>query len=302
MKISTLRGLALLLLCASLLALPIFAAGGAEAQNVIDKRGVEQDLSWKYDFPPGAASVSIELDGMRVLGGEAAILDSVTYVPVRSFSELVGAQSISWSDKTRTATVKKDNTTVKISDRQSYVEASGRYFYSSAPIRIIDDRLFVPVRLIASAFCVSVDWDAERRTVELKSTDKELQSGANYYNSDDLYWLSRIISAESSGEPLLGKIAVGNVVLNRKASPSYPNTVYGVIFDRRGGTQFSPVALGTIYKQPTAESVIAAKICLEGYSVDGSVLFFMNPRIATNNWIANNRPFAFRIGNHYFFY
>ena len=294
MKKFTVRGLALLILCASLLALPIYAAEDTGVQDV--------RTEWKYKFPQGAASVTIELDGMRVLGGEAAIIDSVTYVPVRSFSELLGAESISWSNSTRTATVKKGNTTIKISDRQSYIEASGRYFYSSAPIRNIDDRLFVPVRLIASAFCVEVEWDGARRTVVLESTGKTLKSGADYYNSDDLYWLSRIISAESSGEPLLGKIAVGNVVLNRKASPSYPGTVYGVIFDRRGGTQFSPVSLGTIYKQPTAESVVAAKICLEGYSVDSGILFFMNPRIATNNWIANNRPFAFRIGNHYFFY
>ena len=291
------RGLALFILCASLLALPIYAAGGEETQGV-----TTEEYKAKYNFPPEAASVSIELDGNRVLVGEAAIIDSVTYVPVRSFSELLGAESISWSNSTRTATVKKGNTTIKISDRQNYVEASGRYFYFSAPIRNIDDRLFVPVRSIASAFCVEVEWDAERRTVVLKSTGKTLVSGADHYNSDDLYWLSRIISAESSGEPLLGKIAVGNVVLNRKASASYPNTIYGVIFDKRGGTQFSPVAFGTIYKTPTAESVIAAKICLEGYSVDGSILFFMNPTIATNNWIANNRPFAFRIANHYFFY
>ena len=294
MKKIILRGLALLILCASVLALPIYAAKGEDAQSVATE--------WKYNFPQGAASVTVELDGMKVLGGEAAIIDSVTYVPVRSFSELMRADSISWSASTRTATVKKGNTTMKISDRNSYIEASGRYFYSSAPTRNIDDRLFVPVRSIASAFCVEVEWDNARRTVVLRSTGKTLKSGADHYNSDDLYWLSRIISAESSGESLLGKIAVGNVVLNRKASPSYPNTVYGVIFDRRGGTQFSPVALGTIYKKPTEESVIAAKICLEGYSVDSRVLFFMNPRIATNNWIANNRPFAFRIGNHYFFY
>lgn len=282
-----------LIILASLSVLPIYAA--------TDEEDVQRS-SFKYDFPDGAAQVSIELNSKRVLEGEAAIINSVTYVPLRSFSELVGANSIEWNEKTRIASIKKSNTTVKISDRLPYVEANGRYFYSSEPVKNISDRLFVPIRLLCSALCVDVEWNADTRTVELTSTKKQLVSGSNYYNSDDLYWLSRIIHAESGGESLLGKIAVGNVVLNRKASKMYPNTIYGVIFDRKNGTQFSPVAMGTIYNTPSAESVIAAKICLEGYSVDTGILFFMNPKIATNNWIAQNRPFAFKIGNHYFFY
>ena len=166
----------------------------------------------------------------------------------------------------------------------------------------INDRLFVPIRAIASAFNAKVDWDNATRTVTVTSSSKTLTSGSSYYNATDLYWLSRIISAEASGESLVGQIAVGNVVLNRKASKQYPNTVYGVIFDRNGGTQFSPVSMGTIYNSPSETSIIAAKICLEGHSVDTNILFFMNPRIATSNWISKNRPFAFTIGRHNFYY
>ncbi len=256
---------------------------------------------FKYDFPDGAADVNVNLNGRSVLDGEAAIIDSVTYVPLRSFSELCGAESISWDPRTQTATVKKYNMTAKISQNKDYIEASGRYFYLSNDLKNINDRLFIPVRIASQLFCVDVDWNAQSRTVVLKSTNKSFASGDSFYNKNDLYWLSRIISAESSGEPLRGKIAVGNVVLNRKESKSYPNTIYGVIFDRKNGTQFSPIVTGTIYNTPTSESVIAAKICLEGYSISDSILFFMNPRIATNHWIANNRPFAFRIGNHYFY-
>lgn len=299
MKNFLIRGLAAFMIFASLLALPISASTETEGEQEISETA---RANFKYDFPAGAASVSVKLDLKRILEGEAAIINSVTYVPLRSFSELLGAESIEWNEKTRIASVKKSNTTVKVSDRLPYVEANGRYFYSNEPIKNISDRLFVPIRLLCSALCVDVEWNNSTRTVELTSTKKQLVSGASYYNSNDLYWLSRIISAEASGEPLLGKIAVGNVVLNRVASRMYPNTIYGVIFDRKNGTQFSPVATGSIYKAPTAESVIAAKICLEGYSLDRGVLFFMNPRIATNNWIAQNRPFAFRIGNHYFFY
>ncbi len=245
---------------------------------------------------------SVTLDGKKILAGEALLINSVTYVPLRSFSELVGAQSITWNQKTATATVKKGNTTLKVSDRLAYIEANGRFFYSASPILNIDGRLYLPVRLICTVFCVDVSWDSLSRIANLHSTGKELARSEDFYRSDDLYWLSRIISAEAAGEPILGKIAVGNVVLNRRAHRDYPSTVYGVVFDKKHGTQFSPVSFGTIYKQPTVESIIAAKICLEGYSIDSKILFFMNPKIATSNWISKNRPFAFNIANHDFYY
>ena len=282
--------MAILMLIGALAVLPVGAAEASERSG------------WIYDFPTGAASVRISLDGKEVLIGEAAIIDDVTYVPLRSFAELLGADSIEWNPKTLVATIKKGNTVINVGDRLHFVEALGRYFYSSVPVRNISNRLFVPIRAIAKAFCVEVGWDNASRTVVLKDTGEELLSADKFYSADDLYWLSRIISAESAGEPLIGKIAVGNVVINRKNSSSYPNTIYGVIFDRKGGTQFSPVSMGTIYNKPTDESIVAAKICLDGYSVDGRILFFMNPKIATNNWISKNRPFAFRIANHSFYY
>ena len=125
--------------------------------------------------------------------------------------------------------------------------------------------------------------------------------GSRFYDQTDLYWLSRIISAEAKGEPFAGKIAVGNVVINRMRSKSYPDSIYGVIFDRKHGTQFSPVSYGTIYNTPTAESVLAAKICLEGYTLSDEILFFVNPRYATSSWISKSRPFVFRIGGHWFY-
>lgn len=255
----------------------------------------------RYDFPADAASVRVTLDGREVLTDEAVILRSVTYVPLRSFSELAGADEISWNARTATATVKKGPTTISVANGYYYIVASGRYFYTAEPILNISGRLFVPIRPLAKAFCMELSWDHASRTVVLRSTEKTLTPASAYYDSDDLYWLSRIISAESAGESLYGQIAVGNVVLNRVASRQFPNTVYGVIFDRVGGTQFSPVAMGTIYRAPAISSVIAAKICLEGYSISSEILFFMNPRIATNNWISKNRPFAFRIGNHDFY-
>jgi len=69
-----------------------------------------------YEFPQGAASVNVTLDGKKILDGEAAIINAVTYVPVRRFAEIVGADSVTWNASTRTATVKDGGTTVSIAE------------------------------------------------------------------------------------------------------------------------------------------------------------------------------------------
>ena len=256
----------------------------------------------RIKFPTNATNVTIYSGNARVLEGQAAIVDSVTYVGLRSFCDLFGEYDISWNDSTKTAQVKADGLSITVTRGDLYIYANGRCLYTVTPIKIIDDKLCVPIRPIAKALGVSVTWDDASRSIVLTKGSRNFESADSYYNADDLYWLSRIISAEAKGESLKGQIAVGNVVLNRVRSTSYPNTIYGVIFDRKHGTQFSPVSFGTIYQAPTASAIIAAKICLEGYSLSNDILFFMNPRLAANNWIALNRPFAFRIGNHDFYY
>ena len=60
-------------------------------------------------------------------------------------------------------------------------------------------------------------------------------------SAEELEILACIIQCEAEGEPYIGKLAVGSVVLNRVASPSFPNTIMGVIYQ---DGQFSPVASG----------------------------------------------------------
>ena len=121
------------------------------------------------------------------------------------------------------------------------------------------------------------------------------------YDETDLYWLSRIISAESRGEPLLGQIAVGNVVLNWVNSGQFPNTVKEVVFDRKYGVQFEPVSNGTIYDQPTDSAMLAAKLCLEGAAPVGNSLYFYAPALSAGTWISTSRAYYGTIGCHKFY-
>ena len=82
------------------------------------------------------------------------------------------------------------------------------------------------------------------------------------------------------------------------ADPRFPGTVKDVIFQ---SNQFTPVRNGSIYRNPSNESVIAAKLCLEGANTVGSSLYFVNPRVSPNSWASRNRPHVATIGAHAFF-
>lgn len=120
--------------------------------------------------------------------------------------------------------------------------------------------------------------------------------------STDLYWLSRIIHAEAEAEPYKGKVAVGNVIMNRVKSSAFSNTIKGVIFEYyQGIPQFSPVADGTIYNNPNAESIAAAKEAYNGSRPVGSCTYFFNPAKSAGTWIVKNKTYVTRIGNHVFY-
>ena len=152
--------------------------------------------------------------------------------------------------------------------------------------------------MLAAALGANVSWDPVGCDVVFTAGMGPITSGGVAYQEDVLYWLSHIIYAESGNQSLEGKIAVGNVVLNRVHSAKFPNTVYEVIFQRG---QFTPVSNGSIHLTPNAESVIAAKLCLDGANTVGNAIYFLNPRYSPNSWAARTKTHVATIGAHAFY-
>lgn len=248
----------------------------------------------------GARSVNIYINGGRYYG-RAFLYKDTTYVGIREFSITLAGAKVTWNGNTATATAKTAKVTVTATKGKEYISANGRYIWAKTGVLIENGTMYVPVRALCTAFGASLVWNGNSYTVSITKGSGTITQGSSFYDSDEVYWLSKIIHAESRGEPMSGKIAVGNVVLNRVRSSQYPNTIYGVIFDRKYGVQFSPVADGSINLEPDAESVIAAKLCLEGYTVSETILFFINASLAENMWVTNNRPLAVSIGKHDFY-
>lgn len=230
------------------------------------------------------------------------IKDGTTFIPIRAICNAMGVTDIEWDNSVRKATVKGySKLEFFIGESYAYVNGEKKEMPEKATIK--NGRTMIPLRFFAENSDAKVEWDQILYAVRITKSgvDVPVKYRANNYSYDDVLWLSRIVHAESQGEPVKGQIAVANVVLNRVKSTDYPNSIYGVIFDRKYGVQFQPSANGTVYNTPSLKSVYSAKRAVNGENYVGNCLYFLNEKIATNFWIVNNRKYYTTINNHSFY-
>lgn len=122
---------------------------------------------------------------------------------------------------------------------------------------------------------------AEENAVE---ADLEVTVMEEYMPQDasDLEKLATIVYCEAGNQPYEGKVAVANVVLNRVASPKFPNDIDSVL---RGDRQFQPVGSGKYDRMLNSGRIPqscydAAQEAMDGISYVGDCLYFKNPKIA----------------------
>ena len=99
------------------------------------------------------------------------------------------------------------------------------------------------------------------------------------FSDTDRTMLATIIYCEAGGEPYAGKLAVGAVVVNRLLSSVYPDTITGVIYQRK---QFSPVGSGRFdlalaNGKATSSCYQAADEAMQGNTNVGNCVYFRTP-------------------------
>ena len=244
------------------------------------------------------SGVTVTVNGTAIeTGFTSQVLNNQTYVSYFSIVRALYPDATAvWANNQ--AEVTAPGLKLCIKPEAKYIVANGRYLYVPNGVKVDGTHILVPVRTLCQALGATVTWDATTSVISITAGTGPIASGDSFYNADDLYWLSRIIYAESGNQSLEGKIAVGNVVLNRVASSKFPNSVYDVIFQRN---QFTPASSGSIKRTPSEEAVIAAKLCLDGANTAGNALYFVNPRVSPNSWAQRNRTYVTTIGAHAFF-
>lgn len=129
--------------------------------------------------------------------------------------------------------------------------------------------------------------EAEKKKQEEEQKKKEEQAkkeaaeklekdNASVKEVDDLTLMAALIYCEAGAEPYEAQLAVGAVVMNRLESSKYPNTLYGVIYQKG---QFTPARNGKVariikQKKATASCYKAAREALAGKdNTDGCLRF-----------------------------
>ena len=251
-----------------------------------------------------AAEIPVDIrvnDDFLKVDSRPYIEEDTVFAPIRAISEALGG-AVEWNADARYASIHCGGNEITL-----YADGGGIYLngekQSGKNPEIRNGRFMVPVRAISNLLGAEVDWNDEYRYVEVTADGIELPDSMtdHTYTHDDVYWLARIIHAESQGESFEGKLAVGDVILNRVESSEFPNTIYDVIFDRNYAIQFEPVANGTVYNTPGKDSIAAAKLAMTSESSIGDCLYFFSPKNSPVNWINKNREFYSAIGNHEFY-
>lgn len=112
-------------------------------------------------------------------------------------------------------------------------------------------------------------------------------------SSEELKLLANIIYCEAGSESYVGKVAVGNVIMNRVKSALQPNTITEVVYAKG---QFSPVRNGSLQRALSSDKADAACYqaaieALAGAQPVGGKLFFRR----------NNGRSGQVIGHHVFY-
>jgi len=124
----------------------------------------------------------------------------------------------------------------------------------------------------------------------------------------ELRLLSSLIYCEAGGESYKGKLAVGIVVMNRKRSSLFPDTVKSVVYEKH---QFGPVTNGSL-KRALSEydnghfTSTAEKYCIKAAKAAllGAKSITVNNRYKSLSkylfFCVGLRNYTYQLGNHRF--
>ena len=149
-------------------------------------------------------------------------------------------------------------------------------------------------RLEAEAQAKAAAEEAARIAAEAQQAALAAQAAQTAaISAEELKLLANIIYCEAGSESYVGKVAVGNVIMNRVKSASQPNTITEVVYAKG---QFSPVRNGSLQRALSSDKADAACYqaaieALAGAQPVGDKLFFRR----------NNGRSGQVIGHHVFY-
>ena len=137
---------------------------------------------------------------------------------------------------------------------------------------------------------------AEQEATQNQSPETTATNVPKGFSQNDIQLLAQAVYSEARGEPYEGQVAVAAVILNRLDSPTFPDSIAGIIYEPLA---FTAVADGQFYLTPDDTSRRAVMDAINGWDPSGGAIYYFNPDTATSSWIWS-RPQIKRIGKHIF--
>lgn len=216
-----------------------------------------------------------------------------------SLCVLIGTTTVVGSQSVRPAyalTLKQGSTGSTVKKMQQKLKNWG--YYKGSVDGIFGKQTKEAVKYFQRKNGLTVDGIAGKKTLAalgMSSTSSSSGVTSNYSDAD-INLLARLIYGEARGEPYVGQVAVGAVVLNRIKSSSFPNTMSGVIYQRYA---FTAVDDGQINLTPNETARKAAKDAMNGWDPSYGAIYYYNPATATSSWIFSRKT-TVTIGRHVF--
>lgn len=264
------------------------------------EKTAEEQIAEEVDVVLEGVDHNLVVNGVPVSENvQRQVVKGVTYVSLLDMAkEMDETAKCSWNPNTKNATVTTEHLSLSAVGGQLYLVANGRYLYIEETVQQKGDDLLVPLHTLMRAFDAQLFWNGETGITSVITGSGGIVSGDSFYQSDNLFWLSRVVFAESGNQPLEGQMGVAMVVMNRVNRSAYPNTILGVISQQN---QFSVYQNGALANRtPNASSIVAAKLVMDG----GIVAELKNATHFDSlsvSWASRNLTRLAKIGGHSFY-
>ena len=118
-----------------------------------------------------ADEIQVRVDG-QILDFDVPpqLIDGRTMVPLRVIFQTLGA-TVSWNEETSTIMAYSEGYSVTAKIGSNVMEVNGELKIMDVPPMIVDSRTLVPVRFVAETFDCNVSWDADKKTVNITSSE-----------------------------------------------------------------------------------------------------------------------------------
>ena len=146
-------------------------------QSVFNKVSIKIDFltsrtNGKYnlaDYYEFAGEIPLIVNGKKVEWlTEHIIKDSIAMLPIRSVAEALNAKVV-WDDKSQTATISKDNTTIIVPLNKDVVSVNGSQYKIPNNSILKDNRTLSTISFIVENLNASMVWDAQINSLVINS-------------------------------------------------------------------------------------------------------------------------------------